>query len=466
MNFVSLALLFFSLCVAVAHAAPTLTVDGSRVLRSGADEVVGVNLNYLRDADANRPDARPMSEALSEMNARWLRYPGGEKSDWHLWSAPPYDEPAPVALGWYASVPGAKLDFDAYIALTRRVGARPYVVVGYDSLKRSGRTREQWLENAVSWVRYARASGAKVRHWEIGNENWHNQSATPEEMAEIVVEFARAMKAADPDILIGASGDPNFWPHFLPVAAPALDFVSLSLYNAWNWKSYDFLLANPNTDLIAGARAALKAIDKYAPAADRARLQVVVAETNSKDYSQGGWGDANNWGHAIVLFETLGRLMAQPRVQSAMVWTTRWVEDTPARSSQWYVLGEANELLATGRAIELWQGAQSEMLAVQGNAGALQAYATRAPDRSALTLWIVNRGPEPIADVEIELRALPQFQSASVRRLSGTGPDDINPTWTDAPPIIEAARLTGLQCPPFSVSVIALSNALPKPSGI
>jgi hypothetical protein len=41
------------------------------------------------------------------------------------------------------------MDFGEYIATAKAVGAEPFVVVGY----KGHRTKEQWIENAVTWVR-------------------------------------------------------------------------------------------------------------------------------------------------------------------------------------------------------------------------------------------------------------------------------------------------------------------------
>lgn len=435
-----------------------LKVNVQNVLRDDANRVVGVNLDYLRDADANRPDARPLQSALDEMGARWLRYPGGEKSDFHLWSTPPYDKSKPTALGWYETVPGARLDFDAYIAHARAVGAEPYIVVGYDSEKRSGRTKAQWLENAVSWVKYANITKKYgVKYWEIGNENWHNETATAEEMAQIVVEFSQAMRAIDPTILVGSSGNnENWWKEFLPVAAPHLDFLSLSLYNAWQWKSYAYWPAHPDADLIASVRATLSAIDRYAPAADRARLKVVVAETNSKDYSDGGWKDDNTLGHAIVTFETLGQLMQQPRVLSVMVWTTRWVKDDEAAHSQWYALGPHNELLPTGRAVALWKFAQPKMLEVTGSSGSIAAYASCNEDKSALTIWIVNRDLKAAPNIALAINAPVAYRTAETWRFTGDGPDDSAPTWQQIESVAIDNNRANVVCPAVSVTVLSL----------
>ena len=452
---------------ATASAQPlTLTVETGQILRRDADRVVGVNLNYLRDSDANRPQARPLNAALKDMGVRWLRYPGGEKSDFHLWSLPPYDKSHPVSLGYYATVPGARLDFDRYVAACRAVGAEPYVVVGYTTEKAAGRTKAQWLESATSWVRYANVRRKYgVRSWEIGNENWNSGKGTPEELAGIVTEFSHAMKAVDPTIQIGASGNgAGWWAKFLPLASPSLDFISLSLYNCWGWKGYDHFVQHPDEDTIGDVRAALAAIDHDAQPADRARLGVIVAETNSKDYTEGGWPGTNTLGHALVTFDTLGRVLSQPRVRSIMVWTTRWVNDGEAKDSQWYALGPSNELRPTGRAVALWgQFLQPDLIAVSGGSGAVSAYAARSPDGRKVTVWVLNRGYAPVNGLRVVVHAAStHYRSTAIYRLSGTGPEDSEPTWGR----VGSAAVVGnsvapLSCPGLSVTVLTVFSESP-----
>lgn len=62
----------------------TITVHPDRVLREDASHWIGINLNYIRDHDVNRPPgSQPLSASLDAMGVRWLRFPGGEKSDYH-----------------------------------------------------------------------------------------------------------------------------------------------------------------------------------------------------------------------------------------------------------------------------------------------------------------------------------------------------------------------------------------------
>ena len=167
-----------------------LTVDSQRVLRNDADRWIGININYVRDHDANHPQGRKLDDALKDLGVRWLRYPGGEKSNWYLWSNPPYERPEPVSLGNYVKYAGRRMDFDEYIACARAVGAEPYVVVGYNQQ----RTKEQWLENAVSWVRYSnQVRKYGVKYWEIGNEIWRGAERIAGLAADVPTHLAEVL---------------------------------------------------------------------------------------------------------------------------------------------------------------------------------------------------------------------------------------------------------------------------------
>lgn len=449
-------LLLLAAAVHLWSADPVITIHPEQVLREGADRWLGINLNYIRDLDANRPaGSRPLAPALDDLGVRWLRFPGGEKSDFHRFARPPYASVEPISLGWYQEPQGRRMDFDAYIALCRTRGAEPYVVVACDSPERTGATWDEQLAHAVAWVRYAKEHACGVRHWEIGNENWHNQTAPAAAMAAQVVRFARAMKAVDPTIRIGASGNNReWWKIFLPLAAADLDFITLSLYNCWDWKSYDRLLRAPEPDLCADAGNALRAINDLPAGPDRDRLRVIVVETNSRDYSKDGWGSANNLGHAIVTFETFGRLLREPRIGAAMLWNTRWVDQGKALEDIFYALDDDNTLTASGLAVALWgRHLQARLLAVEGGRGALRAHASASADGTTWTVWLVNRGREPAAGVRVRLGGL--GGTVSAYRLSGNSSDDLRPVQDAPAPLAIVDGAAGpLTLPPLSITVI------------
>jgi hypothetical protein len=433
-------------------APVAFVVHCDSAIRHDADRFFGVDLNYIRDRDSNRPGARPLDKALREIGARWLRFPGGEKSNYHLWSKPPFSKPVPESLGWYATPKGDRMDFDEYIRHVRAVGAEPYVVVGYDSTERTGLTEQQWIETAAAWVRYSKAKHYAVRYWEIGNENWAKRSISPRQMAGIVVEFSKAMKSADPSILVGASGEnDNYWRDFLPIAAPALDFLTVSQYTGWEWGSYERV--NDNPEMVDTARQAVDAIDRYAPPDDKTRLRVIVAEANAKDYSKNGWPDANDLGHALVTFSTLGRLVNLPKVEAAMVWTTRWMNDAEAPQSQFYALGPNNELMPTGEAIRAW-GAfiQPVLLSTEGGDATNEAYAARSEDGASLTVWVVNRSALRTS-ARLSLDG-PTYRSTSLARFTGNAPADHSPHWTNGPTPKVHGNEVDVDLEPWSITAI------------
>src|SRR5207249_4601536 len=75
-----------------------VTVDANVILNTGTANgaKLGINLDYLWDDQANRTPGSPMlSDILSQMKMKYLRYPDGEESDGHLWSIPPFTAPHP-----------------------------------------------------------------------------------------------------------------------------------------------------------------------------------------------------------------------------------------------------------------------------------------------------------------------------------------------------------------------------------
>jgi len=443
------------------NAACNLVVHPDCVLRTGADRFIGINLNYIRDHDKNRMrGARPIKDALRDMGVRWLRFPGGEKSDFHLWSTPPYKKPHPLSRGNYADMPGCRMNFDEYVKLAHALKCEPYVVAAYDSLDRTKMSKSQLIEMAVAWVRYSNIiKKYGVRYWEIGNENWHNGTSTPKEMAGIVVEFSKAMKAVDPSILIGASGCNNeWWKEFLPVAAKHIDFLTLSLYNTTNWGSYGYYPKHPGAPLLATANCAVESIDKYAQKTHRKRLRIIVAEMNSKDFNKTkkAWPGFNNLGHAIVTCDTFGQALLEPRIISTMLWTTRWMPEGEERKSQWYALDGKNNFCAAGFAVAVWgKFVRERMVRITGMPDTISAYASMNGAGTEFCAIIINKGYAPINNIRIILKPCGSFAKVRHFRLSGKGSEDCNPQLLQLPNVnVANGMIAGFSLPGVSVTVL------------
>ena len=89
-----------------AFAQELISVDVGAVVADTSRRQIGINTNYLVDDDDNRANAlRGLADALREAGVRYLRYPGGEKSDGLLWSVWPYSTSMPTLARWAPQVP-------------------------------------------------------------------------------------------------------------------------------------------------------------------------------------------------------------------------------------------------------------------------------------------------------------------------------------------------------------------------
>ena len=78
----------------------TLTVDYASVINDTRRRPFGINTSFLMDDDENylRHPKRRYNDGLKELGVKYLRYPGGWKSDVVFWSAPPYEKPSPTLV--------------------------------------------------------------------------------------------------------------------------------------------------------------------------------------------------------------------------------------------------------------------------------------------------------------------------------------------------------------------------------
>ncbi|GIG23598.1 alpha-L-arabinofuranosidase [Cellulomonas chitinilytica] len=263
-------------------AAPVpVTVDVRAGLATVPETGLGVN-DAIWDTELG---SAATSALLKEPGVKMVRYPGGSYADIYHWK----DHTAP---GGYVA---PNTDFDTYMASLKAAGAKPIVIANYGT----GTAQE-----AADWVAYAnRTKRYGVKYWEIGNENYGNghygsaweaddhEDLSPTAYANGVVEYARAMKAVDPSIKVGAvlttpgnwpdgivaDGDSATWNEtVLSIAGPSVDFVILHWYPGG---SVAQTLAAPQqaTDITELTRAQLT---RFAgPRADR--IQIAMTEVNA-----------------------------------------------------------------------------------------------------------------------------------------------------------------------------------------
>ena len=318
----SLALENASPAAARTGTPSTATVDLKASLGSLSAIAVGANAAAW---DGDLLDRR-VPTLLEDAGIQLMRYPGGSLADNYHWLSNSPDDPN---VG--GTDPSA--NFDAYMAVVERVGARSMITVNYGS---------GTAEEAADWVRYANRGcrgyrgpkptypGASrlghdygIRYWEIGNElygdgtygaTWevNHKPHDPTTYANGVLAYSVAMKAVDPSIRIGAVlTAPGNWPDgqvndaspkpwndtVLAIACSALDFVSIHWYAQGPTGETDSgLLAAPQngaatpvsyTPSIPSMVASLKSKLVEHCGAHASAVQIMVTETNSVSYNPG-----------------------------------------------------------------------------------------------------------------------------------------------------------------------------------
>ncbi|MHC4159942.1 MAG: hypothetical protein ACYSSO_12780, partial [Planctomycetota bacterium] len=123
-----------------------IMVNVDAIMADVSHDPIGINVNFYMDGEGHFSPKRSIVDALKAMGVKWLRYPGGEKSDLTLWSVPPYDKPRPQMartgegcvtdradiLDNYSTFKYDVLDFDEFIQMCREVGTEPIIVVAAD----------------------------------------------------------------------------------------------------------------------------------------------------------------------------------------------------------------------------------------------------------------------------------------------------------------------------------------------
>lgn len=395
-------------------AAEVIRVDTSDVIRTIERNPLGINLNYLRDDDANLPPGAPrLSAVLKELGVKWLRYPGGEKSDHYRFASPPYDHAAPVVKptrdGLYtkAMVGYDLLDFDEFVAEAREIGAEPVVVVAYDSISHSETSLNEFIEHAAAWVRYANVvKKYNIRYWEIGNENWHNGSKNPiEQRSQDILKMARAMRAVDPSIKLGSSGVDG------SIAGQELDFFTYSNYAGMSIDRYR-----------TAATPSFCGFKKNIPQQKNVswtNKEVFAVEFNAVEFVQ-----PQNWthdvSHCIQLFDMMGQLLSNPHLDCAMLWGTRWMEEDHS-AYIWYLVDKKNRPTPIGNIYAMWsKNIKPNMVKAEGPAQT-RCFAMHDPKTGELSVMIVNQSDR---ERTIQIKPAAKFTSAKHQLFEGKAVDD------------------------------------------
>jgi len=477
----SLLFLFSSMVVC---GQTTVTVDAGNVLKTLTGKENGINLDYLMDGSYLSP-AVSTTQALKNIKAKLLRYPGGEKSDNYLFSVAPYTSSSPrVALRDTCFWPSndykfvdtnsvericwpSVLDFDEFIAMCQNVGASPLVVVAYDAAYNTricdGKpSKAQLITNAVEWVRYANVKkGYGVKYWMIGNESWNNAEyngkVTAAKYADDLKDFASAMKAVDPSIKIIANGKSGWWQTILQSDAVSLvDFLGFSEYPVLNYTGgYDYYIQN-DVDLTSEVDLAIDDINTYAPGPHKSRIKVIATEYNSIDWNN-AWASSNNLGHALVNFQMFGDMVVKPKLEAACMWNTRWVENAINAQSLYDAFDSEGNLNANALAMNVWgSNLLSSMVTATSNGTQVKSYASYDEDEKKLNIFLLNKDAAKQVDISLE-NFVTDFKG-SIWRFSGTSVNDKFPGYERIDSIYEPVDISSVNLAANSITVLRLQQ--------
>ncbi len=184
---------------------------------------------------------RDVIEALKEMKVPVVRWPGGcYVSGYHWESGVGKQRKATDDMAWGVVEPNS-FGTDEFVELCRLAGWQPYIC------NNAGNGTVEEMRNWVEYCNGAEGKYAQLRKdsgyaaprnvglWSIGNENWgqHEIGCKPiEQWAPLVLEAAKAMKAADPGIQLSAAALPSReWTlPLLKAAGQYLDYISIHSY--------------------------------------------------------------------------------------------------------------------------------------------------------------------------------------------------------------------------------------------
>ena len=190
---------------------------------------VGVGAVSLMPADNFRGMRTDVIQHMKEIGITLLRWPGGNFAGDYYWKdglldvdmrAPQMSYMAIETLPHTQGYDTHEINTDDFIALCREIGAEPYITVNlaWDSPEECA----QWVEYCngspdTPWGKKRAERGAEkpynVKFWSLGNEFGYGHMEglnTPEGYTDKALACAKAMKEADPSIVLFASG-PYYW---------------------------------------------------------------------------------------------------------------------------------------------------------------------------------------------------------------------------------------------------------------
>ena len=175
----------------------------------------------LSDKDGFRTD---VMQAVKTLGVSILRYPGGNFASGYNWKdgiGPKELRPVRPEAAW-DDIETNRFGTDEFLKYCQRIGAEPYICInaGLGTIEEA----RQWVEYTnesrhTYWADLRRKNGHdapyNVKYWGLGNEidgPWQLGHKNAEDYSKFALEAAKAMRGADRNIKLIASGSSNYRP--------------------------------------------------------------------------------------------------------------------------------------------------------------------------------------------------------------------------------------------------------------
>jgi alpha-N-arabinofuranosidase len=430
-----------------------ISVYPDSVLSDVSNHPVGINLDYFMDGDRYPDPDRSLTKALREMGVRYLRYPGGDKSDLNLFSSPPYEEAKPLlartgkgAVDDYTSIlrdykefKYDVLDFDEFMEMCIDLEVEPVVVVPADSYLKNyppGCTytdRATLINHAAEWVRYANIKKRyKVKYWMIGNECWHsyNSNSNAEIYARDVVDFSKTMKAVDPTIAIIPNGNSfDYFSTLLKIAGDYIDYLCLSNYPVYNYLAGYLTYRDTIQNLMSPVNEAIQAIKIQATEEQKKRIKLIISEYGPFDRAD-KWPQINDMGHNLVNFEMTGEQLIRPEIEFSCFWNTRWIDNDSIENSAFDALDKNGNFNANGYGLMIWGRFMGDKMIKSTSSLHLRTYSSYTPKEGKLFIYLINKS-NSVKSVRINIGSRRIQTLIQAWELYGQDSDDCKPIWQE-----------------------------------
>lgn len=453
-----------------ANLTAAVTIDTADVIRQIPSTLYGTNIEWvwngyaLWDEHLHRPDPKLVGFAR-DMGVSLIRYPGGMYADFYHWrngvGAPELRPTVPFRAG---DAQTGRITFGTDEALRFASDAKGELMITVN-------VGTGTPEEAAAWVRYVNAGELKVRYWEIGNEVYIRDGSPaqnainmdPTTYATRFIKFARAMKAADPRIRIGAIGGENrglynfvgypAWNEtILRLAGDQIDF--LAVHNAYAPVNvsdsddvravYAALAAAPV--LIAQNLATLsRQIETYAP---KRASQIAIAVTEWGPFFQSVHEGrfvqhSRTLGSALFSAGTLKAFVESGKTEianfhtfndmSIMCWVCSsdsgfpprpvWTMTPGAMAFRLMRQNVGSQLIASAVVAPTYDSPKIGTLSRIENVPYLDVLSTISPDGNTVYVIAINRHFDNAIHTTISLHNFIPQPSGLVRILTGTGID-------------------------------------------